>query len=405
MSGAMVPQLRFPGFAGEWTVTYFGDLTTIASGQVDPAVEPYASMPHVAPDNIEGGTGNIRNVRTAREDGVFSGKYAFDERAIVYSKIRPNLNKVARPGFIGICSADMYPIWGAEGRLNTDYLLQVMRGEGFVSAATAVSMRTGLPKINRPDLNAIAIPLPASLPEQEKIADFLGTVDAKLDALRRKKSGLEAFKSGLMQRLFSQELRFTRDDGTEFLEWEERELAEIGERSKDKNKDLEINRVLTNSATQGIIDQGDYFDKDIANAESLSGYYIARFGDYVYNPRISVSAPVGPINRNNLADGVMSPLYTVFRIKDGVSDFFAHYFSSNFWHDYMKGIANYGARHDRMAISMADFMAMPLPWPHPDEQRKIADALTALDAKIAAIADQITHMETFKKGLLQQMFV
>lgn len=57
-----------------------------------------------------------------------------------------------------------------------------------------------------------------------------------------------------------------------------------------------------------------------------------------------------------------------------------------------------------MAISNADFMLMPLPWPHPDEQRKIAGALSALDAKIGAVGDQIAHIQTFKQGLLQQMF-
>jgi len=243
------------------------------------------------------------------------------------------------------------------------------------------------------------------LEEQKRIAAGFEAVDAKLAALREKADGLRQFKTGLMQRLFSQEMRFTREDGTDFPDWDERELQEIGERSKVKNSGIKITRVLTNSATMGVIDQGDYFDKDIANAENIGGYYVIRKGDFVYNPRISVSAPVGPINRNDLADGVMSPLYTVFRINLPDTDFFAHYFASTMWHDYMKSVANYGARHDRMAISIGDFLALPLPVPHADERAKIAGALSALDAKIDAVTDQITHMETFKKGLLQKMFV
>ncbi|MDO9844573.1 hypothetical protein Q7480_06040 [Glaesserella parasuis] len=80
-----------------------------------------------------------------------------------------------------------------------------------------------------------------------------------------------------------------------------------------KNKDNAIIRVLTNSANDGVIDQGDYFDRDIANKNNLDGYYIIEFGDYVYNPRISNLAPVGPISKNKVGIGVMSPLYTVFR--------------------------------------------------------------------------------------------
>lgn len=411
MSGA-VPQLRFPGFAGDWEEALAGDLFEFRNGlnylkdadgdevkvvgvgdfQNNEAIADYSGLSVVAVDNAANDSillrdGDILFVRS-------NGNKDLIGRTMIVQKLT---ERVAYSGFT------------IRGRITDDGLSPEFAAKSFRAHRFRIYLRemgggTNISNLSQDIISGYSLFIPF-LAEQQKIADFLGTVDAKLEALRRKKSGLEAFKLGLMQRLFSQTLSFTRDDGTDFPDWEERELAEIGERSKDKNKDLEINRVLTNSATLGIIDQGDYFDKDIANAESLSGYYIARFGDYVYNPRISVSAPVGPINRNNLADGVMSPLYTVFRINDGVNDFFAQYFSSNFWHDYMKSIANYGARHDRMAIGMADFMAMPLPWPHPDEQRKIADALSALDAKIAAVADQITHMEAFKKGLLQQMFV
>ena len=103
------------------------------------------------------------------------------------------------------------------------------------------------------------------------------------------------FKAGLMQRRFSQKLRFTQDDGSAFPDWDMQELQEVGQRSKAKNTDLELSRVLTNSATMGVLDQGDCFDKNIANVANIGGYYIVREGDLVYNPRISVSAPVGPI--------------------------------------------------------------------------------------------------------------
>ena len=244
-----------------------------------------------------------------------------------------------------------------------------------------------------------------TLPEQQKIAAFLRMVDSKLVQLTAKHAALARFKAGLMQKLFSQQLRFMRGDGKAFPEWDVRDLGDIASRSAKKNKDLAHTRVLTNSAVHGVIDQRDFFDKDIANSENLDGYYIVKKGDFVYNPRISVSAPVGPIKRNDLGDGVMSPLYTVFRFHDENSDFFAQYFQTSLWHDYMKSVANYGARHDRMAITIVDLMALPLPFPHPDEQQKIANAISAMDSKIRAVVDQVTNLEAFKKGLLQQMFV
>jgi type I restriction enzyme, S subunit len=254
------------------------------------------------------------------------------------------------------------------------------------------------------DFARIPLHLP-TLPEQQKIAAFLRMVDAKLVQLTAKHAALARFKAGLMQKLFSQQLRFTRDDGKAFPEWDVRDLGNIASRSAKKNKDLAHTRVLTNSAVHGVIDQRDFFDKDIANSENLDGYYIVKKGDFVYNPRISVSAPVGPIKRNDLGDGVMSPLYTVFRFHDENTDFFAQYFQTSLWHDYMKSVANYGARHDRMAITIVDLMALPLPFPHPDEQQKIANAISAMNSKIRAVVDQVTNLEAFKKGLLQQMFV
>lgn len=250
--------------------------------------------------------------------------------------------------------------------------------------------------------------IPLALPgedEQKKIADVLDAASRKNTLLTEKKSALEEYKRGVMQRLFNGELRFSRDDGSDFPDWEERRLGDVAKRSTSKNSDMVLSRVLTNSATQGVIDQGDYFDKDIANAANIGGYYVVRRGDFVYNPRISVSAPVGPIKRNNLGDGVMSPLYTVFSLNAGDTDFFAQFFETSVWHRYMHSVANFGARHDRMAITTGDFMAMPVPFPHFDEQRKIANFLAAIDAKIDAVSSQIAEMETFKKGLLQKMFV
>lgn len=254
------------------------------------------------------------------------------------------------------------------------------------------------------DLKTLYMNCP-SLPEQKKIAAFLGAVDAKLAALGQVRAGLQTYKRRLMQKLFAQDLRFTKPDGSAFPDWEEKRLGDVATRSTAKNTNLDYMRVLTNSAVRGVIDQGDYFDKDIANAENLTGYYVLKKGDFVYNSRISTYAPVGPIKRNDLGDGLMSPLYTVFRFKTKDTEFFNVFFNTTVWHKYMKAIANYGARHDRMAITSGDLMDMPLPYPHPDEQRLIADALQAMNAKITAVSDQVTQMEAFKKGLLQQMFV
>src|SRR5438445_12155600 len=108
----------------------------------------------------------------------------------------------------------------------------------------------------------------------------------------------------------------------EFREpWDFAPLERLADRVNTRNEDGTLTRVLTNSAEHGILDQRDYFDRDIATAGKVDGYFVVERGDFVYNPRTSNIAPVGPISRNNLGQGVMSPLYTVFRFASGYTDF------------------------------------------------------------------------------------
>ena len=187
-------------------------------------------------------------------------------------------------------------------------------------------------------------------------------------------------------------------------EWKAIPLNQLATRGKLKNRDEKIDLVLTNSAEFGVMNQRDYFDKDIATQGKLESYFVVELGDYVYNPRISTTAPVGPISKNNIATGVMSPLYTVFKFKDRNNDFYSHYFKTTGWHTYMRQASSTGARHDRMAISSDDFMAMPMPVASPKEQQKIADCLSSLDELIAAQARKVDALKTHKKGLMQQLF-
>jgi len=196
------------------------------------------------------------------------------------------------------------------------------------------------------------------------------------------------------------ELRFPGFEG----EWEVKRLGEIADRCNFRNKDKAETRVLTNSATEGVVDQNAYFDKDIAVKENTDNYHIVDRDDFVYNPRISTSAPVGPISRNKLGRGIMSPLYSVFRFKSENIDYLEHFFSTTLWHKYLKQVANYGARFDRMAISTEDFYAMPIFVPSLPEQQKIAECLSSVDDLIQAEADQLQALKDHKKGLMQQLF-
>ena len=188
-------------------------------------------------------------------------------------------------------------------------------------------------------------------------------------------------------------------------DWEQRKLKEIANKVSEKNKNNEFSEPFTNSAEQGIISQKDYFDREIVNNENLDGYYIVRNDDFIYNPRISVTAPVGPINRNRLGrNGVMSPLYTVFRTHDIDNLYLEFYFKTTRWHRFMKLNGDSGARFDRFTISSTQFMEMPIPYPTLDEQQTIGKYFDSLDHLITLHQRKCEETKILKKYMLQKMF-
>lgn len=169
-----------------------------------------------------------------------------------------------------------------------------------------------------------------------------------------------------------------------YLSWEQRKLGEFSKKKTTKNADGALSETFTNSAEQGVISQLDYFDHDITNDANISGYYVVQPDDFVYNPRISVTAPCGPINRNRLnRAGVMSPLYAVFSVDTSVDKtYLEHYFKTSRWHDFMFLEGNTGARSDRFSISDATFFEMPIWCPEVSEQMAIAKQLETTDSLI-----------------------
>ena len=247
---------------------------------------------------------------------------------------------------------------------------------------------------------------PTDPAEQKKIAKCLMGIDNLIAAQSDNVDALKEKKKGLMQQLFPQEgettprLRFPGFTG----EWSEKKLGQISSKIYRRNNLMEIKRVLTNSANNGIVDQNEYFDRDIAVKENTGNYYVVELGDFVYNPRISTAAPVGPISLNKIGVGIMSPLYTIFHIDNGYIPFFDYYFQTNIWHPYLKSIANFGARFDRMNITNEGFFNMPLYIPSLAEQQKIAECLSALDDQIAAETEKLEALKKHKRGLMQQLF-
>lgn len=173
-----------------------------------------------------------------------------------------------------------------------------------------------------------------------------------------------------------------------------------------KNTNGSINNVICNSAQKGLIPQREYFDKDIANSDNTDGYFVIKKGDFVYNPRKSVTAPYGPVSvYNNANDGIISPLYLCFRPKEAINTaFFEWYFKSSAWHRYVYLYGDSGVRHDRVNIKDSTFFEMPLHIPCDAEQKKLAHFLSLLDSLIHKQQQLVDSLKLYKRGLLSLVF-
>jgi len=397
-----IPELRFPGFFGEWQEMVVGNFLNERKEY-----------------SIKGK--GLKHVSLTTK-GVVSKSRRYDRDFLVrndeeksYKVTRMNdlcynpanlkfgvisINKLGD----GIFSP-IYITYEIE-KQDIDFIGYLLTQNKFINKARKFEQGTVYERmaVHPNDFENVQVFLP-KIKEQEKIAIFLGSADSLLENLRKEKQKLEEYKRGMMQKIFSQEVRFKNENGKDFPKWKEVPLKEVLKKRSVRNNNSEYKNVLTNSAQYGIVNQSEYFSKDIANQDNLTNYYVVETDDFIYNPRISKFAPVGPFKRNKNGRGIMSPLYTILKLSKGNLSFYEYYFDTNLWHRYMFKISNFGARHDRMNIRGEDFMKMPIPFPDTKEQEKIASFLIAIDKLISMKAEQVKNAETWKKGLLQKMFV
>ena len=226
--------------------------------------------------------------------------------------------------------------------------------------------------------------------EQDKIAVFLGAADKKITQLNQKKSLLEDYKEGCMQRLFSQEVRFQNDYGKDFPGWEEKRVSEV----------FTITRghvLAVPKMTQLPVENSNYpvYSSQTRN-KGLTGYY----SDYLFKDAITWTtdgANAGDVQYRS-SKFYCTNVCGVLLSKDGFANSCIAEMLNRVTKRYVSYVGNPKLMNNVMGGIKMDF-------PHPDEQRKIADFLSAIDTKIDLVGQELGHAQAFKKGLLQQMFV
>lgn len=185
----------FPFDQKNWPLLGFDDFAVI-DATMTTDYEKYADFPHIGIDSIESGSGELRGYRTVREDHVISGKYVFGPQHIIYSKIRPNMNKVALPDFEGLCSADSYPIL-VKSNCDRHFLAYVLRSPLFLDYIVPMSSRSNMPKVNREQISGFKMKLPP-IELQREFVVIAKAAEASKAELKKSIASIDAVMRGLI---------------------------------------------------------------------------------------------------------------------------------------------------------------------------------------------------------------
>lgn len=192
-----------------WKKFVFSDLCEITSKLVDPRESEFLDYPHIGAANITSVTGELTEIKTAREEQLKSGKFVFDESMVLYSKIRPYLMKTCRPNFVGLCSADIYPLVPNKELITRDFLFYLLTTQHFTDYAISGSSRAGMPKVNRTHLFNYTCHIP-SVEEQDMLVEKLNLMMEKSEELQgiyqSKLAALDELKQSLLQQAFTGQL-------------------------------------------------------------------------------------------------------------------------------------------------------------------------------------------------------
>lgn len=199
--GEKEPEIRLDGFEGEWEKGLWKDEINISTNMVDPKNEMYSNLPHIAPGNIESFTGRIlENVKFVKDENLISGKFKFSAGDVIYGKINPQLGKYFYASCEGLTSADAY-VLNSKGHLDQRFIFCLIQTKQFFNYSVSVSRRTGMPKINRDELNSFKFQMP-NIKEQYAIGKFFSNLDDIITSYQDKISELENLKKKLLKEMF-----------------------------------------------------------------------------------------------------------------------------------------------------------------------------------------------------------
>lgn len=361
----------------------------------------------VAPDHIESSSGRLLHKVTASDQRAISGKYLFSIGDIVYSKIRPYLRKAIRADFDGLCSADMYPLKPATN-VSGGFVLAVILGHQFSTYAESVSVRSGMPKINRAELADYTMALPPTKAEQEAIAEALSDADALIESLDQLITKKRQIKQGTMQELLTGKRRLPGFSG----EWGLHKLSEVSWFQEGPGvrawqfTDSGVKLLNGTNIVRGKLNL-DSTDRFISESEANGAYshFLATEGDIVIaSSGISVEKFHEKVAIVTSADlpFCMNTSTIRFKPQKGMlaPAFLFHLLTGD---DFKRAIGGQATGSAQLNFGPSHVEKVEVLLPEYGEQTAIATLLSDMDNELAALETRLAKARQIKQGMMQEL--
>lgn len=381
------PKLRFKEFSGDWEEDELGNIIEISKSKYNP-LKNEEDYKCIELENLSQETGQLLGYFNSKEQQSIKNK--FNKGEVLFGKLRPYLKKYWLADFEGVCSSEIWVLNGIKASNNFIYRLIQTDKFNFISN---ISSGSKMPRADWSYMREFPFFIP-KLEEQEKIASFFSLIDDKISLQGEKVEALKDYKKGMMQKIFSRELRFKDDDGRDYPEWEDKKLGDIANITMGQSPSSSC----YNEEYIGLpLIQGNADIKDRKTEPRVYTSEITKtcdIGDII----MSVRAPVGAISMSLhnacIGRGVCSikPKYSV----EYVYQFLLKHESK--WSQVSQGSTF-------ESVNSNDIKSLKIPFPNLDEQKKIGNFLGNIDNKIEKEQEKLDSLNEYKKGLLQQMFV
>jgi type I restriction enzyme S subunit len=404
-----IPQLRFPEFSEEWLHSHISNLLTKlidCEHKTAPYIE-WSKHMVVRTNNIKDGRLHYNDIKYTSENSYleWTRRGIPQPGDILFTREAPAGEFCLVPKDKSICMGQRIVLLKTNSKvINNIFLFYNLQTQWVKNQVSNLSIGTTVSRINIKDINRINCSL-TSIDEQQKIAAFLAAVDRKIEQLSKKQELLGEYKKGLMQQIFSQAIRFKVDDGSDFPDWEEKNLGDVCSKAKSGGTPRSTTKEYYDGdipflAISDITKQGKYLTSASKKISQLgidnSASWIVPIDTIIY----SMYASVGLVSINKIPLATSQAVINLI-VKDGYSIEFIYYHLI----EIKKTIHKFIETGTQGNLNAQIVKSLILNIPSLPEQTKIASFLSSIDNKIKQVGKQIDESKQFKKALLQQMFV